>query len=201
MLRKIVVVAALSAVVGIVSPAIAGACKGCAKVASSGEGFCCDKGIAFGVPVSSKKLSEALAGVEVDPGSIKCAGCKSAASSNGQCDHCKVGIVDGKAYRSMVAYHLAKGKLLPKDAKIKCPDCAKAKGSDGFCKECKAGFAAGRLYKTEPDYKAALAAHETLVKAADVAGKCEACAVAMVTDGECASCKAKFKDGKKVAGK
>jgi len=35
--------------------------------------------------------------------------------------------------------------------------------------------------------------------AAKTAEKCEACAVAMVTDGNCAACKVSFKDGKKVA--
>ena len=62
MFRTMFSLLAVAAVVGMSTPALAGGCKGCAKVAKSGDGFCCGKGKAFGVKLSSKKLYAALAG-------------------------------------------------------------------------------------------------------------------------------------------
>ena len=91
-------------------PAMAGGCKGCNKIAEGKDGFCCGKGSAFGVKLTSQKLYEALKGKEIKPEQAKncpCADCKTALKTNGKCDRCKV--AGGKMYASPVSYALAKG--------------------------------------------------------------------------------------------
>jgi hypothetical protein len=195
-------VAALAAATLAMMPmsAQAGGCKGCAKVAKEGKGFCCAKGVAFGVEMSSKKLYKTVSAHEVDADKIHCPGCKKALAENGCCKHCHFAAVDGKSYTSQVAYTLAKG--MPTCAELvaacpqRCEKCKTAFKNSSECPHCHVGFVGGRMYKTHEDYEAAMAAHATLVKAAKAAKHCEACAVAMVTDGKCKVCKVSYKDGK-----
>jgi hypothetical protein len=193
-LTCVFVVAALPAV------AQAASCSGCKAVREKGEGFCCGKGIAFGVDLTSQKLYEALAGKKVNPDEMKCPGCRSAAEANGVCKHCKTGVVEGKVYQSVVAYALAKGKPVSHKEVAGCGGCIgceTAHADNGLCPYCKVGFVGGRMFGTEEDYQAALAAHKTLVEAAKIAKQCETCAVAMVTDGKCSACGIGFTGGKK----
>lgn len=197
-------VALLGAVVmaGAATPAMAGDCKGCDKFAKTGEGFCNEhgKGKIFGVDLTSEKLYTTLAGQEIDAAELKCPGCKAAAKTNGRCDHCNVGIAEGKAFHSTVSYKLAKGTPMTAEKAAHCEACRTAFESNGRCTACNVGFVAGRAYEDESDYKAALAAHKTLALAVKTARQCEGCAVAMVTDGKCAHCKTRFKDGEKIEG-
>ena len=107
---------------------------------------------------------------------------------------------DGKLFRSPVAHALDKGMLVSSDSSAKCASgcagCKEAFKSNGWCDKCGVGLVAGRMFKEQSDHKAALVAYKTLTKAASAASNCEACAVAMVTDGSCEHCKVKFKDGK-----
>lgn len=183
---------------GVAASVYAGDCKGCAKVVKTGEGFCCGHGKAFGVELTSKKLYKSLAGVELAADDIKCGGCKKAMKADGRCDHCNVAMAHGHAYHSPVAYALARGKVMSNTNAAHCAGCKTALASNGSCTACKVGFVAGRMFADGSLLDAAKDAYATLVKAAEVAGKCEACAVAMVTDGECSHCKVKFKDGKKT---
>ncbi len=200
MIRTMVALLCTVVIVGAATPAVAGDCKGCKKVAMKGEGFCHDKGQAFGVEVNSKKLYTALTGKPMNADKVRCPGCKAAAKDNGRCDHCNIGIANGKAYHSAVSYQLAKGTRVTAEKAASCSGCKTAHKSNGRCTECKVGFVGGRMFKDTDDYQAALVAHKTLRVAAKQAEKCETCAVAMVTDGECEHCKVKFKDGKKSKG-
>ncbi len=193
-------VAGVVALLGAVTPAIAGDCKGCKIVAKKGEGFCggCNKGKAFGVELTSRKLYDQLAGHSVDIEKMKCSGCKHAAATGGRCSHCNVGIVNGKAYASTVAHTLAKGMTVNVEKAAKCGGCKTAIKDQGRCSACDVGFVAGRAFSGEDAYKAAKAAYATLVKAVGMAKDCASCAIALVTDGECKDCKIKFKDGQKT---
>ncbi|MBU0638008.1 MAG: hypothetical protein KKB50_04025 [Planctomycetes bacterium] len=176
-------------------PALAD-CKAC-SVAKIDGGWCdgCGAGYVAGVKIGSKKLYDALAAKEIKADAMSCKGCKGAYDKNGQCGHCQVGFVDKQAYRSRVAYHLALGQA--KDpAKIKCDSCKLAAKSHGWCGGCQVGLAGNRAYKDKQEYESAVKAHEILVAAAKAAEKCEACAVAMVTDGKCQAHDLKFADGK-----
>jgi hypothetical protein len=188
----------VAAAVVYVTPAEAGDCKGCALVAKTGEGFCCGKGMAFGVPVSSEKLYQTLVGYKVDAAHMKCPGCKKAAKTNGECTHCKVGMADGKAYHSTYAHTLAKGMPMPASKAAHCGGCKTAYEKNSRCSACDVGFVAGRAFKQKSQHESAKAALEVITTAAKASSHCEACAVAMVTDGKCSHCNVAFKGGKKA---
>lgn len=200
MLRGTVTLLAVLAFAGFQVPAQAGGCKGCEKVAKTGSGFCCGKGAAFGVKLASQKLHDALAGEKVDLAKNPCPGCRTAGKTDGKCAACKTYAVDGTVYHSPVSHALAKGKPVTDEMiaafPTKCSACKIAHAENGRCTACNVGYVAGRMFEKEEDHAAALAAYKTLEKAASAADKCEACAVAMVTDGTCAKCKVTFKDGK-----
>ena len=200
MLRKVCLVLGALAVAGLVSPAMAGDCPVCKKVADEGEGFCsdCGKGLAYGVKMASKTLYDALVGVNIKQDKMTCPGCQAAAKKNGWCDHCNVGLAGGKAYKAPVAYYLAKGKPTTAEKAAHCGDCKVAFAKNSFCTGCNAGYVAGRVFKDRPNYDTALNAHKTLRKAAETATKCEQCAVAMVTDGTCEHCNVSFKNGEPI---
>ena len=198
MLRVTTAVILVTAMLAFAAPAMAGDCKGCKTIMEKGEGFCahCGKGKIFDVELSSQKLYDATAGKEVQVDKMKCGGCIKAAASNGSC--CGKSFANGKAYHSPVGHRLAMGKPYTEAKAGHCPGCREAFASHGFCTGCEVGFVAHRLFKGKESHDAALAAHQTLVKAAEVSKKCEACAVAMVTDGKCDHCNVSFKDGKPV---
>jgi hypothetical protein len=198
MLRVMSTLVLVTAMLGFAAPATAHDCKGCQAIGKKGDGFCahCGKGKVFGVDLTSQKLYDATAGKEVQIDEMKCAGCKKAAATNGSC--CGKSFAHGKAYHSPVGYTLAKGKPYTEAKAGHCPGCRDAFASHGFCTGCNVGFVAHRLYKDKESHDAALAAHQTLVKAAEISKKCEACAVAMVTNGKCDHCNVSFKDGKPV---
>lgn len=198
-MRNLMVLGCVLAFAGAANPAMAG-CKGCDKVAKSGEGFCCGKGKIYGVELTSEKLFKAMEGSKVDKAEMKCPGCKKAAETNGKCEHCNVSIANGQAFHSNVSFALAKGTPVSAEKAAACEGCKAAHEENGFCTGCNVGFVASRIFASEDSYKAAKAAFATLVKAVSAATKCDECAVAMVTDGECEHCKVSFKDGKKTEG-
>lgn len=174
-------------------------CEKCMLI-GAGENDYCDKhhkGNAFGAELTSKKLFDALASTRLNREDVmKCPGCKAASEGGGHCDKCNIYIVVPRGYKSVVAYHLAKGKPVQSEMAFQCDDCKKAWKENGACETCHLHFAAKRMFKEADDQKAALAAHETLTQATQ--SKCEDCAVAMVTDGTCDHCKVSYKDGKKT---
>lgn len=196
MVRTMLTLVCVLAVVGIVAPAQA--CPGCDKVVEKGEGFHCDKGIIYGVELASEKFYKTVAGKEVDAESFKCDGCKTAHKENGTCPHCKIGMANGQMYRSAFSHTLAKGTPTDVEKISQCDSCTTAHKDNGYCTACDAGFVAGRKFKGKESYDAALAAYKTISSAATLAKKCEACAIAMVTDGTCDSCKVSYKGGKKT---
>jgi hypothetical protein len=186
------------------------------------DGWCqdCKVGYFAGVKIQSKKLYDALEGQPVaDTASIKCPACKAAIQTDGRCDHCQAGFAHKTKYSSKVAYRLARGKAMGaggltcsgdaakctgRETKCgggatKCSGCAGQLADRGWCEGCKIGLVGNRVFKDKATYDEAVQARETLKTAAKTAEKCEACAVAMVTDGGCTTCKVSFKDGKKMA--
>ena len=197
MLRKAGMLACVLGFAGFTMPVLAAGCPGCDKVTKTGQGFCCGKGETLGVKLTSQKLFDSLEGKKVDTTKIKCSGCKEAAAKGGSCDSCKKYFHDGKAYTSKIAVALAKGKPVSAEKAAQCAGCKTAHQQSTQYTGCGVGFVASRKYKSD-DYKVALAAHKVLAKAVTTAKKCEACAVAMVTDGECAHCNISFKNGEKI---
>lgn len=164
------------------------------------NGWCGDHSFGYydSVQIKSKKLYTALAGSEVEADKMKCDACKTALAKNGRCDDHGLGFVDKKEFKSKVAYLLANG--VQKDvSKLYCTGCKKAvKAGAGWCDSCNAGMVGNVVHKSKKNYEAAKKARTILVSAGK--SKCETCAVAMVTDGTCESCKITYKDGEKQKG-
>ncbi|MGD2109434.1 MAG: hypothetical protein PVI86_08585 [Phycisphaerae bacterium] len=199
MVQRIMMLGAAVLILAAVPAAQAG-CPGCDKIAKTGHGFCCGKGKVFGVSLTSKKLFKSLEGQEIDPSKIHCPGCKKAYKTNGKCEHCNVEVANGKLYHSWVSHSLAVGKQVDAKKAAYCGGCKKAYEENGRCDHCSVGFVAGRMFKDTDMYKHAVAALTTLSKAAEAAGHCESCAIAMVTNGTCEKCNVSFKDGNKETG-
>jgi hypothetical protein len=190
------------ALVVMASAAVAGDCSCTADKAANGWCGECKVGHVSGVKLTSEKLYAALQGEKVDAESIKCPGCKSAFAKHEVCEGCKVHFAGDQGYKSPVAYHLARGKVIDKAAAdMKCEGCKKAaEAGHGWCEDCKAGMVANRAYKNKKNYEQAVEAQTILAKANEAAGRCDTCAVAMVTDGKCEACSVNFKGGKKSDG-
>lgn len=191
-----VVIASL-AVVALFATSTAYADCAC-KVAKVENGWCadCSAGYVAGVKIKSRKLYDALDGKTIkDASAIKCKACKTGLTNNGECKHCQVAFAGGKAFHSKPACCVSRGKAVETSA-IKCESCKANFGGKGWCEGCKAGLVGNRVYADKAAYKEALMGREIIQKAAKVAEKCEGCAVAMVTDGECKGCKVSFKQGK-----
>lgn len=104
----------------------------------------------FGVVIESDGLRTALAGFELETEKVRCPACQKAIKTNGKCEHCKIGVVNGKAYRSPVSSRLAKGTPMPAELVAACPkrcdECKTAHKENGFCEHCGVGFVADRMY-------------------------------------------------------
>ena len=94
-------------------------CEKCMLI-GAGEDDYCDKhhkGSAFGVEMHSKPLFDALASTRLNREEVmKCPGCKAASEGGGHCDKCNIYIVVPRGYKSVVAYHLAKGRAVQSEA-------------------------------------------------------------------------------------
>lgn len=188
-MRRIVLVSA-AALVALTFSAAAFAGECCDKSKST-DGYCCGTGYFAGLTIKSEKLHTALVGQKVNAYKMKCASCKKALKTDGECKSCGVSFAGKKAYKSAAAAKLAKGKAVNVSA-ISCPGCKKAASGAGQC--CGTNYVGQKSYKNDASYREAKEAL-ALVKLA-AASKCEDCAVAMVTDGKCASCNLSFKNGK-----
>lgn len=198
-MRKVPVVLSLIAVMLLVTSASAyGDCI--CKTAKIENGWCpqCKVGYVAGVATKSHQLYNALKGEAIaDASKIKCKLCKSALEKDATCAKCKLAYANNTKYQSMVAYRLARGTN--KDpAKITCPTCKANLADRGWCSSCQIGLVGNIAFKDKNTYNDAVTARETLRRATKLANKCETCAVAMVTDGTCATCKISFKDGKRI---
>lgn len=192
-MRKYLIVPAAALILAMSSNALAQ--DSCCDKSKLTDASCCGSSYFDGMKIKSAKLHKALSGKTVKASYVKCDGCKKALKSDGECCQSFAG---GKSYASKVAYTLAKGEAVD-TSKIKCEGCQKAAKKDsGWCEGCKVGLVGNKLYKNEKDFKAATKARMVLAKAIKVSASCEDCAVALVTDGTCDSCKVSFKDGKKT---
>lgn len=170
----------------------------CCELAKAKNGWCthCGVGFAYGVQMGSQKLHDELKPTPVTD-EPKCAECSTAIKTNGVCPTCHYGYIGKMRFRSLHAYHLARGEVV--DAgKVQCEGCKKALADNGWCDHCKVGFVSGRMFKDKTAYDEAVKSHKVLLAAAEATKKCELCGIAMAMDGTCIQCKIKYKDGEKV---
>lgn len=180
----------------------------CAKDKAAGNGWCsdCKEGYVDGIEIKNKKLYDTLQGTTVSADQVKksgCGACEKAYAGNSTCDACHVSFASGKMYKSAHAAHLAAGTRVTKDT----PMCAACKAAcekeglekmaqgTGWCDQCKAGFVHGVRYDSKEAFESAKKSYAIVSNAAQASSKCEGCAIAMVTDGECEHCKVSFKNG------
>lgn len=205
-MKRFIILAAILAIVGVVNPGLAGdgeegATCTCSSVTPISVSWCghCSSGKAFGQTIKSQKLIAALSGTPVKEGEVKCPSCEKALKEGGNCTHCKLAFHNGRSYKSEVAAALAKGVVVTAD-RIDCDRCkANFLKGKGFCKSCEGGIVAGMMFHKK-DYTDAKKAERILASAVEASGKCEACAVAMLTDGQCAQCKVSFNKGRPTKG-
>ncbi len=165
------------------------------------NGWCrkCEVGYVAAVAITSEVLFEALDahGHRINPDSMKCELCRKALASDGFCTRCNWGFVDHQLYYSKLTYLLAKGK--PKVlSSIKCSSCRKNTLKPGWCDSCKVGMVGNVAFKDKKTFEQASREHRKLLAAVELASRCEFCAVALLTDAKCPTCKKTYKDGKEI---
>jgi hypothetical protein len=121
----------------------------------------------------------------------------------GWCAACGVGYAAGRTVRSLVLYEALDMHGHDVDgASLECASCRAALTSDGYCSACGRGFSGGRLYLSELSYRLARGDAEAvrekarfLDEALVEAERCELCAAALVSDGDCPLCRTSFRGG------
>jgi hypothetical protein len=136
-------------------------------------------------------------GHTVDLSRSSCPACAPALESDGFCDGCRIGFVDGRAHVSRFTYLLAKAKP-PTPDPIACPTCRANAGSSGWCGRCERGFVGSFAFRERSEFDEAAACRTRLASALDLADRCEFCAVAAYQDGRCPEHRIHFQDGKMV---
>lgn len=168
--------------------------------AKTSNGWCggCDVGYVAGVQIKSRELFEAIDahGHQVDPNSYRCEKCRKALATDGFCGACKTGFVRKEAYFSKLTYYLAKGSAR-NPSEINCSACQKNAEHQGWCGACEVGMVGHFAFADRADYEAAGKAQKVLIRAIELAAKCETCAVAMAVDRSCYRCEISYEDGKK----
>lgn len=167
------------------------------SVAKVKNGWCTDCKVGYfdALKIKSQKLFAVLAGEPADAHEFTCASCKRAKTDSGYCEACGIGFANGRHYHSKVVYLLAKGETKDPE-QITCEACRKNAAGSGWCDSCNIGLVGNAAFKDRQAYEQAAEARQVVLAASE--SKCEACAVAMLTDGECKACKVAYKNGKKT---
>ncbi len=176
-------------------------CAACA-VAQQGNGWCdaCDVGYIAGLTVKSHVLHETMDahGHQLQVDLIPCDGCQRMARVGGYCEANRIGWHRGEAYFSRLTYELARSAHLDA-ANIGCVACRENSAGAGWCDACDRGMLGHFAIRVRADFDAARRDFDRLLKAIDLSGHCDYCAMAAVTDTGCFKCKLTFRDGDVVA--
>jgi hypothetical protein len=177
----------------------------CSCPAIEAEGGWCDVhevGWIGGVEVGSKMLFETLDahGHDVDLATFDCPSCRQAIERQGFCDEHRVGFVEDRAYFSKLGWRLARGKRVDL-SKIRCPRCREHARSRGWCASCGRGMAGAIALSDRKAWNEVDRALAIVERADQAATRCVHCAVAMVTDTDCAFCRIAYRDGRAVEGR
>lgn len=159
----------------------------------------CKVGYVAGVRIESALLYEEIDahGHDIDPAKIECPSCQKALAQDGYCEKCRMGFVRRQAYLSRLTYFVAKGETRD-PATISCKTCRKNAESHGWCDECAVGMVGNVALKRREDFEPAARAYDVLRAAVSTLKRCETCAVAMILDGRCPTCRISYRDGAKV---
>ena len=159
----------------------------------------CNVGYVAGVAIKSKLLFDCMDahGHVLNLEQIKCPSCNKAIAVDGFCELCRIGWLNNQAYFSLLTYELARGVVKAPEA-IACPACRKNSENHGWCDHCRVGMVGNVQFKNREGYEKACHGFDIMFAANQAAGRCEQCAMAMVTDTMCFPCRITYKDGKQI---
>lgn len=190
----------LASLAGVQAPRPVGYPCRCEAVRQS-DGWCrrCKVGYLAGVKVASPKFFDALDthGHKIDPARVLCATCRKNYDSDGYCPSCRYGFVNKQAWFSRLSYYLARAPVQPADS-IACATCLKNTHSSGWCEACNRGMVGFHAYNNHAEFDQAARMRELLMVAVDVADQCLTCALAIINDAECITCRVRYLNGKKL---
>ena len=152
--------------------------------------------IVGGVRIDSRALAAALdvQGHDVDLRTFPCPACRTAMETEGFCEEHRVGFAGGHAYFTRVTYALARG-VTRDPSTVSCTTCRHNAGAQGWCSRCRMGMVGATAFSDRARYEQALDAVRVLRVASEASARCESCALAILTDTECAACRVRYREG------
>ncbi len=157
------------------------------------NGWCrrCAVGYVGGVTIKSWLLFDYLDahGHDIQPASLQCAGCQEALRNDGYCPRCRWGFVQKRLYFSRLTYCLGRGQVQA-PAGLSCEACRQAAATAGWCERCAIGRIGPVTYTDRADYDAARVEYQRLLRAVEIADRCEFCALALLSGIPCVKCEA-----------
>lgn len=175
-------------------------CESCAH-AKIHNHWCdeCDVGYVAGIKITLRMLFEAVDahGHDLVLASIKCPSCQAAIKMNGYCEECKIGWFNKQAYFSRLTYHLARGEVRNVST-IECDTCRRNSEHYGWCDSCRLGMVGNVAIRDRKEFAITSREYDRLKNAVELAGRCEQCALALLTDTPCFKCKISYRNGREV---
>ena len=153
-----------------------------------------------GLRIDSAWLYRALdaLGHDLELSTFVCPSCRRAIETDGFCEEHRIGFVRKQAYFSRLTYELGKAQPV-EPASLSCPACRKNAETSGWCAKDRVGMIGPFAIRSRADYDQAARALEIVRLAALESKRCDQCAGAILTDGQCPFCRIRYKDGKPVA--
>lgn len=99
-----------------------------------------------------------------------------------------------KAYLSRLTYLIAKG-VTKEVEKITCRKCLEHSTRHGWCDGCNVGMVGNVAFASRTEFDQACKAYDVLCEAVRTSKRCLTCAVVMMLDGQCPTCKITYKNG------
>lgn len=170
----------------------------CASARRS-NGWCaaCGRGYVAALEIRSQVLFDGLDahGHQLDAAVMTCAACKRLMRSGGFCESCRFGWVGGLAYMSRLTYALAKGRVLA-PGEARCELCRDLAGDMWWCAGCGTGWTGNVTFADRIEYESAVREFALLRSAIATSTRCEMCALVLLVDGTCPSCKISYEAGR-----
>jgi hypothetical protein len=198
----VAVLLALTAAAGVAGEPTHGTPGGCTCDTAPRTNGWCDVhhvGWAASVRIPSERLYKTLDphGHKLDLSTFECPNCRAGIEKDGFCEQHRIGFVSGIAWFSRLTWEMARGKPFDPAASA-CAVCRRNAQTHGWCEEHGQGLVGGVVIQDRAAYERVVKDIEVLRAAVEMAARCEACAVAMVTDKQCPYHRISYRDGRPV---
>jgi hypothetical protein len=165
------------------------------------HGWCrhCNTGYIAGAAIKARILYDGLDahGHDLDPSTIHCTKCRTAMGTDGFCETCRIGWINKQAYFSRLTYEVCRGRTVDVAA-IACPACRENSKKYGWCETCGLGMVGNVAISKQDAFRHAARGYDIMLLAIEASGRCDACALAIITDTTCPQCRVTYKDGRPV---